>query len=295
MKKAVLTVLADKLFLDQAKQLFSDAFWNAGWQGDYLLLAHEVDESDVQWFNEKGIIVKHCKALLSSDSKIDEILASKFYLFSEYFKKWEHVVYLDVDILIRGPLDGLLNVKGFAACHSLGQTVGDNLLPFNKIDGDLLDDLKSNFDLNANSCNSGVFVFNTEIIVEGMVQEILGIFIKYKKACRFHDQTTLNLFFCNRWQKLSPVYNRTIEKTEQGMIDPLKAEGIILHTVSLGVGPWNPDNTFYDEWKSNLNKAEQMNLSEIPNIKPWSQKEIERQSKKIIKNHIIGSKITFKK
>ena len=60
---AVLVTLADKNYIDQAKQLFSSVYWNAGWKGDYMLLAHEVPEKDLNWFREKGILVKKCSKM----------------------------------------------------------------------------------------------------------------------------------------------------------------------------------------------------------------------------------------
>lgn len=50
MKKNLIVTLADKNYIDQAKQLFSSVYFNAGWNGDYMLLAHEISESELRWF-----------------------------------------------------------------------------------------------------------------------------------------------------------------------------------------------------------------------------------------------------
>jgi len=39
-KKSVLVTLADENYIYQAKQLFSSVYFNVGWRGDYMLLAH---------------------------------------------------------------------------------------------------------------------------------------------------------------------------------------------------------------------------------------------------------------
>ena len=44
MKKNLLVTLADENYIDRAKQLFSSVYFNAGWKGDYMLLAHEIPE-----------------------------------------------------------------------------------------------------------------------------------------------------------------------------------------------------------------------------------------------------------
>ena len=68
MKKDLLVTLADENFLDQAKQLFSSVYWNAGWKGDYMLLAHEIPESKLKWFRDKGILVKKCKSVCDRET-----------------------------------------------------------------------------------------------------------------------------------------------------------------------------------------------------------------------------------
>jgi hypothetical protein len=39
--KKLLVTLADEKYIDQAKQLFSSAYWNGGWDGDFMLLSYE--------------------------------------------------------------------------------------------------------------------------------------------------------------------------------------------------------------------------------------------------------------
>jgi lipopolysaccharide biosynthesis glycosyltransferase len=291
MKDTVVVTLADTLYLGYAKQLFSAAFWNAGWQGDYLLLAHEANADDTRWFSEKGIIVKFCKALpIASDKKVDIILASKLYLFTDYFKQWKRVIFLDLDIIIRGPIDGLCDVDGFGACTSLGSTLKDNLIDFENIDPALLAEINSHFDLYRNAFNSGVMSFDSEIIGKSIFNELLNMFNKYIKVARYGDQLILNLCFSKTYKEMLPVYNRIIEKSEYANINPSHAEGIIIHTVSMGDGPWNPDNIFHDEWKNNFDKADHIDLSHIPQVRPWSQKEIQQQSRKIVSEHFVGQK-----
>jgi len=48
MKKHLLVTLANENYINQAKQLFSSAYFNGGWDGDYLLLAHEIPENKLK-------------------------------------------------------------------------------------------------------------------------------------------------------------------------------------------------------------------------------------------------------
>ena len=90
MKKNLLVTLADENYLERAKQLFSSVYWNAGWKGDYMLLAHEVPEEKLKWFRDKGILVKKCKAIYNKEIVgWPTMVLSKFYLFTPYFKRWK--------------------------------------------------------------------------------------------------------------------------------------------------------------------------------------------------------------
>jgi hypothetical protein len=65
-KKDLLVTLADANYVDQARQVFSSAYWNGGWSGDYMLLAYGVPERDLQWFRDKGILVTECEPVLTA-------------------------------------------------------------------------------------------------------------------------------------------------------------------------------------------------------------------------------------
>jgi len=93
--------LADKNYVKQAKQLFSSAYWNAGWKGDYMLLSHKVPEKELKWFRKKGILVKKCELFDKKDFEYwPPTILIKFYLFSTEFKKWKNVIFLDADIFV---------------------------------------------------------------------------------------------------------------------------------------------------------------------------------------------------
>src|SRR5258708_1384126 len=116
MKKNVLVTLCDAHFIEQAKQLFSSAHFQGRWKGYYLLLAHEVPKKKTSWFIKRGILVEDCSPLYSSFiGKYPPTLTSKIYLFEEKMKQWKNIIYLDADIIVRGSLEELTKISGFAA------------------------------------------------------------------------------------------------------------------------------------------------------------------------------------
>ena len=112
--KNLLVTLANANFIDQAKQVFSSAYWPGGWDGDFLLLAHNVPEEDLDWFRNKGILVKCCSNAFSKPiGRFSLAVYDKFRLFTPEFRQWENIVYLDGDVMVRGPLTPLVEVQGF--------------------------------------------------------------------------------------------------------------------------------------------------------------------------------------
>ena len=187
MKKDLLVTLADGNYIEQAKQLFSSVYWNAGWQGDYMLLAYDIPEKDLKWFSDKGFLVKECAAILDkSNNYIGHaplMTLSKFYLFTPEFKKWKNVVYLDGDIIVRGSLDALIQVKGFAAARILNicrTVLQGQFHDRNESNENLFKELENKCDLSRPAFNSGVMAYSTDIILEDDFQNIKNILLHFK-------------------------------------------------------------------------------------------------------------------
>jgi lipopolysaccharide biosynthesis glycosyltransferase len=271
MKKDLLVTLADGNYIDQARQLFSSVYWNAAWKGDYMLLAYNIPQKDLRWFRDKGILVRECEPILTeSETRIGHApltTLSKFYLFTPEFKKWKNVVFLDGDIIVRGSLDSLAEVKGFAAVRILN--ISRTLLKGqfqdrNRRNKYLFKELKSKCDLNQPAFNSGVMAYSTDIISEDEFHNIKQIFFHFKDILLISEETVLNIYFYDKWQKLSQVYNicPSYENYLSGC-NPDNLKGIILHTYSKFPGgkPWSPTSPLNSEWKSNLDKADLIDIA----------------------------------
>jgi lipopolysaccharide biosynthesis glycosyltransferase len=271
MKKDLLVTLADSNYVDQAKQLFSSVYWNAGWRGDYMLLAYNISERDLKWFRDKGILVKECKTIMTeSETRIGHApltTLSKFYLFTPEFKKWKTVVFLDGDIIVRGSLDALTAVKGFAAVRILNifrTTLRGQFHNRNRNNKNLYDDLASKCDLSRSAFNAGVMAFDSDIISEDDFQNLKSILFRFRDIIAISEETVLNLYFYDRSRELSQVYNvcPSYELYLSGCgADNLKA--IISHTYSNFPGgkPWRMTSPLYSEWKSNLDRADMMDTA----------------------------------
>ncbi|MGA2666615.1 MAG: glycosyltransferase [Patescibacteria group bacterium] len=280
-KRNVLVTLANKKYLKYAKQFFAGAYFNAGWHGDYLLLAHECNEKDTEWFKKKGIIVKDCKTIFNHKMAFtNHSIISKFYLFTDYFKKWDKVIYYDADVIIRSSLDKLIKVKGLGALNNcFNEKILDELISKEQakkhgVDNveynNLFNSLKSNFDFKKNSFGAGMLAFNTGIIEKTTFSKLTQLVRKYSRIGRNADQLALNLYFYKRWQKLSSVYDIYIYNNQsQWRITAAKTRGIVLHFPGT-IKPWSNISVFNKEWLKNTEKVENIDLNNIPVAEKWS-------------------------
>ena len=293
MKKNLLVTLADENYLERAKQLFSSVYWNAGWKGDYMLLAHEVPEERLKWFRDKGILVKKCKAIYNKDIFAwPPIMFTKFYLFTPYFKKWGRIVYLDTDIIVRASLERLCKINGFGGCKDLVSLEGQfvDRWAAKKIDAysywALVRELKKHYCLKSQAFNAGVMAFDTRIIEDNTFDKLIRLLKKYEKALFSCDQAVLNLRFYKKWANLPLVYNIRANEIEKACgISQKEVRGIIIH--SYQKKPWQTDSFYYKEWNKNLEKAELIDLKNIPQGKRWTEKEIKEYCSYLKKRRIL--------
>jgi hypothetical protein len=272
MKKTLLVTISTADRIDCAKQLFSGAYFKGGWQGDYMLLAYEVPDKKLEWFRSKGILIKKCKMIGNKvPLYFHSCLMNTFYLFTPEFKKWDNIVYLDSDILIRASLEKLSAVKGFWAaddCRNLetqfiNQKVDESVIWDKKYDK-LLDELRSKYDLLRSAFNAGVIAFSTDIIEENTFNELNALSNKYMQIARLADQSILNLFFSKKWKRLPAVYNVFfVGPAGKKWLDCKKIRGAVIHLFAQNI-PIKPEDCFYNEWMNNLNQANKICLDKRP-------------------------------
>ncbi len=276
-KKDVLVTLADKNYVLFAKQVFSSAYWNAGWKGDYLLLSHEIPEEELKWFTEKGILVKRCIPLSDKTvgrEKYPPVVLNTFYLFTSEFKKWKNIVFLDGDIIVRASLDRLTKVKGLASPHAMGDLL--KYYFYDNTDPEVYSLLNKNFNLNVPAFNCGIMSFSTKIIKDDIFDSLIQILKTYKTVSSGSDPT-FNQFFYNTWKRLPLVYDITPKRIEMlSGIPKDKVKGIIIHLRDDELLDKNSKQ--YKEWESSLNKADAIDLRNIPEGKKWSILEIKLYS-----------------
>lgn len=272
MKSSVVVTLADSAYITKAKQLFSSVYFNAGWKGDYLLLAHNISNKNLTWFTKKGIVVKKCEPLFHGKvGRYSPVLTSKIYLFTEDMKKWKKVIYLDTDIIVRASLDKLLEIEGYAAVPEFDRKrLVDQFLLTKKSDKEkmkkILKQLGKDYNLNSLSFNAGVIVFSTDAIKHDTFSNMKKLIRMCGGISAYGDQAMQNLYFYHTWKKLPQAYNLNPDfLIDHFNIKPGNIKGIILHFIAIGEEhkPWHTKNYFYSEWKENVKKADLIDTRKI--------------------------------
>jgi lipopolysaccharide biosynthesis glycosyltransferase len=286
MKKSLLVTLADENYIDQAKQLFSSVYWNAGWRGDYLLLAHEIPNKKLKWFRKKGILIKKCKTLSTKTSGLGGrhlAVLSKFYMFTPEFKKWRNIVFLDADIIVRAPLDGLARVPVFAGTNLIPEKLSSYLNNFSKLPPQefetLYNEAKNFFDLSKKGFNSGVMAFNTCVIKEDTFSELVRLYDRYNPIINIADEIPLNFYFNGNYERLPCIYNVYTSAIKGLGLDLKTFDAIIVHGMMEKM--WDEKHPFYMEWKYNLDRADKIDLEKIPVPRRLSKDKIMQYSKKL--------------
>lgn len=275
MQRDLFVTVANEGFVEQAKQVFAGAHFRAHWHGDLMLLAHNIAPASLQWFQDRGILVRSLNPICSDAewrkcnySTHPPTVSLKLHLFGPAFRKWRSIVYVDCDTLIRHPINRLTTVKHFGAVKDYGKNLAGQFAFVRTIG--TRQEIKKRYDLSTPSFNTGVFAFRPDTIEHDALDRLIELYNAYGPMSRFGEQLILNLFFYKQWERLPPRYNSYIYDPSQRTL-PLVAPivhriatilvppGIILH-FPIGLKPWEKESSYFGEWSRNRAHAETISL-----------------------------------
>lgn len=270
--KNLLVTAADQKYLLAAKLFFINAYQNSGWSGDYMLLAHDIPDSDLLWFTERGILIKKCPALIDSlPDRWPPVVLDKFYLFSSEFKQWQHIIYLDSDMLIQASLEKLTQITGLASL---------NIDPFFKrtylrdyfnyespnFNQSLFKQIEETYHLDSLGFSGGLLAFNSDLIDQDLFKRMTNL-IPILNFSQWGEEAILNLVFNQRWQRLARPYNLSPDIIQDLCgIKPSQQKALIFH-----LGPKVLEQSLNPEQVALLEQAGKFNLNNRPKARAvWS-------------------------
>jgi hypothetical protein len=276
----LLVTLADENYLDPVRQLFACVHWNAGWDGDLMLLSHGIPQASLDPFEERGILVRSCDPWVDPcDEEVGHppTVLSKFDVFSTDFRRWDHVLFLDADMMFWASLSALTRVRGLAAVSERRPLSGQfsRRVPGSK----LARELESSFDLDRPAFNSGLLAFDTSLIRDDTVQRLRDLYLRFRDAQyhSFGDQPALNLHFQGRWRVLPDFYAAIRDHSARHFFLEEDAMQMIGKHFAGEPRPWDPGHPRYAEWRANLDRFETLDARrpQPPRVR-WSALRVQR-------------------
>jgi len=263
--KSILVTLADEGYLDQAKQIFSGAYYSGDWKGDFLLLAFDVSEEKLEWFTKRGILVVSAQPFNRDYERKAQILFSKLELFKTYFKRWDKVIYLDTDMLIRRSLRGLLKYDGLCGVQGVRKATVRDRIPRPASDTpdedkNLYKELEAQYFLDGPGINGGLYLIDTRLIQDDTYEKLCDFVLRYRSLFNGYDECVICTIFAEKLRLLPLSYNVYVRL--YGMNHPEKAKGAILHFVdSACTNPWMAESPFYAQWTKSLKQSEKIDVN----------------------------------
>ena len=258
--RSVIATIATESYLDMAKQLFSSAYFDGAWDGDFLLINFgAIKNEKLAWFMQRGIYVLPAEIIDQEVPFAKQILLSKISIFrNDLCQRWDKIILLDSDMIVRAPIRSLRSVQKIGAVQGIAKPLNKHKIyrPTRK-DPIFLrkkyEKLKKIADLNAPSVNGGLYVLDTSWIGPHTYDNIKA---HYQEFCEFlvSDERLIGTFF-GRNIELLPLHYNTYVKA-YFLHSPANEMGTILHFLDQKKRPWEKSHPFYDVWKKNFDRAE---------------------------------------
>jgi len=273
--KKVFVALADRKFIPYSKSLFYSARVDGEWDGDFVLIVPEKDKDsyDFSEFYNRGINVFFVPALIGDPPPT----YYRFYLFTEYFKKWDWIFYCDMDVLFFNKID--FNFKDRKSdvmyandCNGVPlyqQFEWEN----EKLDmnnNEVVSKVKWLYEnyKGAPSFEACFLFFHKNLIKDETFDNLINLHTLYYVYYELNrdglseEQALLNLEFLGRWEKLSDKFLNTYpranelkwnwEKMGEAFKDDhdYKKDGLMAIHFYQFFQPWSEHNLrFYPVWK----------------------------------------------
>jgi lipopolysaccharide biosynthesis glycosyltransferase len=270
--KKVLVSIANSEYIRYFLPMIQSAIDKGKWRNDFcLIVTEDIDSELTNQLESNGVHIFRTPLL----PETPPIHFYKMYLFDEYFKKWDWVLYSDLDVLFLNPIELNLTEKskeflytkqdGYSFMkHFYGQT--DSELTEEQIE-EKTKILEKYGD--GDSFQTCFMLFHTDMIDFGYFKKLYKSYLYY--YCYYElarnswwDQSIFNIVFFKKWLDIGNGFLNTsyvlneidwdLSKLENGYMDVNDyTDKIVIHFFNF-FPPWNSNNLrFYPIWE-NYNK-----------------------------------------
>jgi len=155
------------------------------------------------------------------------------------------------------------------------KTKNGKIIKYNKLKQKLF----KKYNKNQKAFNTRVLSINTKIIKKNTINKLVNLYLKYKEIIFCADQPLINLLYYKKWEKLPVLYNLRHHEIKHSKVTN------VINYHCFKPKPWDPESKFYNEWKNNLKKADQIDLQKRKSPKQINIEKVKKISKYLEKKY----------
>lgn len=260
MNNAIVSV-ANSEYISFFLPLVQSAKAEGKWEGDFCLIVNEKINKDIEdQLRFNNIYIFRAKLLPQNPT----IHWYKMYLFDEYFKKWDWILYCDLDVLFLNRIELKLDTKD----KNILYTKTDDLSfiqHFTEREDKKVDKILEKYG-NGDAMQTCFLLYHNNLINLGYFQKLYDAFLYYYCQYKLYkkiywDQTIFNIVFYKKWLDLGKEFIAIYPVVKQfnwegqKIDNPYTDNNDYTNTIALHffhfMAPWTRRNlTWYPIWKN---------------------------------------------
>jgi len=212
MKNIGIVLLANKEYIKYFDQIYNDLRLVGKFDGDIILLTDtQTNCKKITKIGDKNLIIKRFEKIkfpritLRQLNKIQygrnkekSFQWHKFYLFDKYFKNWDYIFYLDINMKIKNDINPLLEKNSqntlFAPFDGYPDLDWKLRSQFDE-NNTLINELENSYDLeNPKYFQTGILFFDTNIINDDSFDNLIRLTNRFPIS-KNNEQGIMNLYF----------------------------------------------------------------------------------------------------
>ncbi len=212
MKNSCITVLANKDYIHHFEKIHNDLRGLGKYNGDIVLLTDlKTNCSQIEKLNDEKIIIarldkikftkktnKELNKIKNSRNKSKPFQWHKLNLFDNYFKQWEFIFYLDINMKIRGNINNILELgenNTLLAPYDAYPNLDWKLDSQFEKESNIFPLLNERYDLSiAKYFQTGILFFDSKIINTNTKRDLINLTEQFPIS-KTNEQGIMNLYF----------------------------------------------------------------------------------------------------
>ena len=274
-RKSLLVLISDLNYFGKAQEFIEIILNNNFWIGNIMILTDVKNFNSIPNYNfflRNNIELKNSSLLINKikwhkrlpKNVLSPIVTLKLLIFTQSFKSWDSILYIDIDMLVRSKLENLIAIcsgKFNAVKNMWNPTIGSQ---FSFSDDPMLyKQLKKKYNLFNPAFNAGLICIKPKLIDIDVIKDFMDLFLFFGPIAKFGEQSLLNLVFYKKWSQLPSRYNFYSIYNEYYYFPKIFLKCDILHFTGV-MKPWDKKSNFFEDWENYKDpSSKKLNFSRV--------------------------------